>query len=44
MERLLESPEEWELPVSPDKVFLYIFDNSSIVKQLLQQFATIMPI
>ena len=27
MERLLESPEEWELPVSPDKVFLFIFDN-----------------
>ena len=24
MERLLESPEEWELPVSPDKVFPFL--------------------
>ena len=27
MERLLESPEEWELPVSPDKVLDYILEE-----------------
>ena len=29
MERLLESPEEWELPVSPDKVFHFFTFNLS---------------